>query len=189
MLRIHYVLAGFIFGVVTMVQAQPVRIEGVDFDRRVQVEEQDFDLFGVGLLRYRVLFRAYVGALYLGEGKTAADLWEEATPMHLELEYFWSIDGDQFGPAAVPFLKDNLGAERYAQIEARAEQLSRMYRDVKPGDRCALTYIPRQGTTLRLNGAPIGTIPGDDFAVAYFQIWLGRRPIDDNFRDRILRGL
>ncbi|MEE4252865.1 MAG: chalcone isomerase family protein, partial [Desulfuromusa sp.] len=33
-----------------------------------------------------------------------------------------------------------------------------------------------------------GAVPGADFAVAYFGIWLGPQPIDKKFRDRLLRG-
>ncbi|MEJ2519407.1 MAG: chalcone isomerase family protein [Desulfuromonadales bacterium] len=54
------------------------------------------------------------------------------------------------------------------------------------GDRYRLIYRPGTGTELRLNDRRLGTIPGDDFAVAYFSLWLGEQPIDKRFRDRLL---
>jgi len=37
-----------------------------------------------------------------------------------------------------------------------------------------------------LNNESQGTIPGQDFAFAYFGIWLGEKPINKKFRDRLL---
>lgn len=165
--------------------AERVRIEGVDFERTVTVRDTSLELHGVGLLRYRVVFRAYVGALYLAPNASLDALRSGDSPIRLELEYFWPIAGKEFGPAAAPYLQDNLTAEEYERIRARAEQLGALYRDVEPGDRYALTYIPGVGTELALNGKPIGVIEGDDFATAYFRVWLGERPIDRRFRDQL----
>ncbi len=32
----------------------------------------------------------------------------------------------------------------------------------------------------------MGSVPGHDFAVAYFGIWLGDNPINKTFRDKLL---
>lgn len=39
---------------------------------------------------------------------------------------------------------------------------------------------------LVLNGKPLGTVPGNDFASAIFSVWLGEDPIDRGFRDTLL---
>ncbi len=182
-----YGLAVFFLGL-SRPAAEAATIAGVTFDPEVEFAGERFGLHGVGLFRYRVMFRAYVGALYIGKGHSVDDLWSPETPVRLELEYFWPIAGDRFGPAAVPFLKDNLSAEDFERIQSRADQLSGMYEDVRAGDRAALTFIPGRGTELTLNGKSLGMIEGDDFASAYLRIWLGERPIDDRFRDQILSG-
>jgi hypothetical protein len=56
----------------------------------------------------------------------------------------------------------------------------------QPGDRYALTYLPGVGTELSLNGRPLGTIPGEDFAAALFSIWLGPHPLDDDLKRTLL---
>ena len=68
----------------------------------------------------------------------------------------------------------------------RLAKLNRAYVDVKPGDRYTLTYVPGKGTTLRLNGNPLVTVEGADFATAYFRIWLGEDPISPQLRDLLL---
>jgi chalcone isomerase-like protein len=60
---------------------------------------------------------------------------------------------------------------------------------VSPGDRYALTYVPDVGTELRLNEESLATIPGEDFAEAYFGIWLGDQPLDEGLRDKLLGAL
>jgi hypothetical protein len=61
-----------------------------------------------------------------------------------------------------------------------------LYRDVKPGDRYALTYVPGVGTELALNGTRLGTVAGADFAAAVFAIWLGPKAIDDSLKTQLL---
>jgi hypothetical protein len=57
---------------------------------------------------------------------------------------------------------------------------------VKPGDRYALTYVPGVGTELTLNGSPLGTVAGADFASAVFAIWLGPKALDESLKTQLL---
>jgi hypothetical protein len=68
----------------------------------------------------------------------------------------------------------------------KIESLNRLYKDVQPKDRYALTYLPGLGTQLTLNSVSLGTIEGAEFAKALFGIWIGVNPIDKTFRDRLL---
>jgi hypothetical protein len=63
-----------------------------------------------------------------------------------------------------------------------------LYRDVKPGDRCSLTYLPGVGTWLTLNGQILGTVAGAEFAAAYFAIWFGQQPMDASLKRKLLGG-
>ncbi len=58
---------------------------------------------------------------------------------------------------------------------------------MKPGDRYSLTYLPGEGTELAKNGVPLALVPGEDFARAYFGIWLGEDPLDRDLRDQLLK--
>ena len=57
---------------------------------------------------------------------------------------------------------------------------------MEPGDRYALTYLPGEGTELAKNGVRLALVPGEEFAEAYFGIWLGEAPLDRNLRDQLL---
>lgn len=168
--------------------ATAAEIEGIDFPDRVSVGDGELPLFGLGLLRYRVLFRGYVGALYLPQAAPATKALDDV-PKALELYYFWDIEGRFFGEAAEDLLARNLPPERIAALRDRLDRVNTLYRDVEAGDRYRLAYQPGQGTTLSYNGRELGTIPGADFARDYFAIWLGKNPLNNAFRDQIFEGL
>jgi hypothetical protein len=168
--------------------ADAVTIEGVPFADRYQAGTTTLRLNNVGLLRYRVIFKGYVAALYLGEGVRPEQVLTDV-PKRLELEYFWSITGPDFGKAAEKILADNFPAAHITSFRSRLDRLNTLYENVKPGDRYALTYIPGVGTELALNGKPKGIIEGADFAAAYFAIWLGAKPLDVSLKAQLLTSL
>ena len=163
-----------------------VKIEGIAFDKTFRVEDTILHLRGYGLLRYLVFIKAYVGALYMTPAEEARDPLGATSPRRLELEYFHAIRAEDFAEATRQKIADNVTPETLAAIAERLERFNDLYRDVQPGDRYALTYLPGRGTELSLNGVPLGSIAGEDFAAAVFAIWLGPAPIDEGFRDSLL---
>jgi hypothetical protein len=160
-------------------------IEDVEFADRLETHGRELVLRGLGLLRYRVVFRAYVAALYLPED-VAPERALQDVPKRLEIEYFWAIDAADIARAGEEILARNVPPERMEALASRLEQLHALYEDVEPGDRYALGYVPGRGTELSRNGAVLGTIEGADFARAYFSIWLGEAPIDDSLREQLM---
>jgi len=168
-------------------QGYAAEIEEIPFPENVTAGKQRLHLHGLGLLRYRVFFRGYVGGLYLPENVPASRTLEDV-PKALELYYFWDIESRFFGEAADELLAQNHPPERVEAIRERLDKLNVLYNDVKAGDRYRLTYVPGEGTTLSQNGKTLGTIPGADFATDYFGIWLGVKPLNKAFRDQITLG-
>jgi hypothetical protein len=160
-------------------------MEGVRFADDIRSGDVTMRLGCLGLLRYRLVIKAYVAALYLGEGATAGNVLDDV-PKRLELSYFWSIGGSDFGKAGDQILAQNVDAQTFAALRPRLDRINAWYQDVKPGDRYSLTYIPGVGTELALNDARIGVVEGADFAAAYFRIWLGDHPVDTRLRDQLL---
>ncbi len=163
-------------------------IEGVRFAEQREIADTPLRLQGLGLLRYRVVFKGYVAAFYLGEGvEPTAALGD--VPRRLEIEYFWSIPADAFAEATVEGVKRNVDAATYERLADRIEQMNGLYQGVEPGDRYAITYVPGVGTQLALNGEVRGSIEGADFASALFSIWLGDRPLDGSLKRKLLGAL
>lgn len=163
---------------------------GVEFDDVAVVvtagqEAKPLRLCATGLLRYKRIFRGYAAALYR-EDCAVAEPDLAAASMRLELSYFWSIDGRRFGRAAESLLRRNLDPREFAVIESRMRELHASYQSVSPGDRYALTWTPGVGTELSLNGRPLVFVDGEDFARAYFDLWLGDAPMDEKLRNALL---
>lgn len=169
----------------TAASSGAAKIEGVEFEERITTGDRLLELKSLGLLRYRVFFKGYVAALYLEPGADSATALE-AVPKRLELEYFWDIGGEKFGPVAESALERNLDERSFERLRPQIETLHQSYQDVKPGDRYALTYIPGEGTELAKNGVRLALVPGEEFAEAYFRIWLGESPLDRDLRDQLL---
>ena len=155
------------------------------FSPEAVVHGQTLPLRGAGRLVWMRVVTVYDAALYLPADVPGKDVLGDF-PKRLELRYHISIKGEKFGGSAVPFLEKNVSREELARLKPRLERLNGLYRDVKEGDRYALTYAPGKGTTLSLNGTPLGTIEGADFAAAYYAIWLGAKPISDTMRDELM---
>jgi hypothetical protein len=163
-----------------------VDIEGVSFDQRRQVVDTELQLTGTALLTWALLFDVYVGGFYLPDGKVEAN-WTDDVPKVLEIAYLRNFKAEDFSSSSDKLLRENLLPEQYSALAERLNNFYRMFRDIKKGDRYSLVYHPSLGTELRLNGEPLGSVAGHDFAVAYFGLWLGPNPIDAAFRDRLLR--
>lgn len=164
---------------------QSAEIEGVRFPEQLQMGEAQLQLRGTGLLRYRSVFKAYVAALYLGEGAQTDDVLGDV-PRRLEIEYFWAIPADRFVQATVEGISRNVDAETLEDLQPRIARFNALYEDIEPGDRYSLTYLPGRGTELGLNGQPKGVVAGADFASALFSIWLGPNPLNDTLRRQLL---
>lgn len=161
-------------------------IKGVRFDDQILVDGAPLKIRGVALLKWAGFYNIYAGALYLPEDHSS-DNWNNDIAKSLELSYFHGIKAADFGSASDKLLEKNLSETEYKSLSDRLKAFYGLFRDVRPGDRYRLIYRPGKGTELYLNEEQLGIASGADFAVAYFGIWLGEKPIHKGFRDRLLR--
>jgi hypothetical protein len=178
------------FGLLAIFTSQAclaAEIKGVSFADQVELEKHAVRLQGVAVLKWAMLFDVYAGAFYLPDN-VAGSAWAEDVPKKLEISYFRDIEAKGFADASDKILRDNLPGVEYQALAERLRVFYSFFRDVKPGDRYSIDYTPEQGTELRLNNQSLGRVPGADFAVAYFGIWLGENPISKTFRDKLLNG-
>jgi len=162
-------------------------VEKIVFTDSVTIGGRPVPLRNAAPLHYMNVIKVYVAALYLPEGVTADTVLSDV-PKRLELQYLIAIKGSDFGKGAEPTLEQNLTPSELARLRGRIDRLNATYRDVTPGERYALTYLPGRGTELALNGTPLTVIEGADFAAAYFGIWLGRTPYSQKLKRELLKG-
>jgi hypothetical protein len=160
-------------------------IEGVYFNPRVTASGVPMVLNGVGLKKLWQVVKVSVAALYLGDGVSPSTVLSNV-PKRLEIEYFQAISAKDFVELTEKLLKQNVDPLMISRLQPRRDRLNTLYRDVQPGYRYALTYVPEKGTTLALNGVELGTIEGEDFAAAVFSMWLGPRPLSEALKGELL---
>ena len=165
--------------------AGSVTVGDVTFPKTITVSETSLELKGAGVLTYLRFIKAYAGAYYLPT-ETAYRGDSDPMPRRLELSYYRAISAEDFDVATRQKVADNVDTVTLSRLADRLDRFCAAYRNVEPGDRYALTFIPGRGTELSLNGVPLVRIPGADFADAVFAIWLGGNPIDTEFRDTLL---
>jgi hypothetical protein len=144
-----------------------------------------FDLVGATTFRWMSVIKVYDARLHLGAGDPPARVFADI-PVRLQLTYHRGFTAAEIIKGGDTLLARNVKADSLAALRERLALINRAYRDVREGDSYTLTYVPGKGTTLRLNGSPLVTIPGHDFAAAYFRIWLGDDPISESMRDALL---
>jgi hypothetical protein len=146
---------------------------------------ESFTCLGQTTFRWKSILKVYDIAFHLGTGQNAAKALADI-PMRLELMYHRAFTSDEIIKGGDTVLRRNVDAATFDKLSTRLAELNRAYVNVKAGDAYALTYVPGRGTSLRLNGNVLATIPGHDFAASYFSIWLGKDPISDSLRQTLL---
>jgi hypothetical protein len=144
-----------------------------------------FELAGATTFRWMSIVKVYDARLHLGNGEPAAKVFADI-PVRLQLTYHRGFTAAEIIKGGDTLLARNVKADALVSLRERLELINRAYRDVREGDSYTLTYVPGKGTTLRFNGSPLVSIPGHDFASAYFRIWLGDDPISKSMRDTLL---
>lgn len=158
------------------------------FPESLRLEQRAESLSKRGEYRYvyRMFFKLYDAALYTSTSASKQQLLTAETDFRLQFRYLRKIDKSIILESSKKMLEKNLSSQELDQIQERVERLNDAYRTVEKGDRSSLTYIEGEGTTLKINGKPIITIEGQDFAAFYFRIWLGEQAISTSLRDHLL---
>ncbi len=165
--------------------ASAAEIANVRFADSYRLGDLALRLNNVALMRYKGIFKAMVAGLYIPDGTPPNRILNDV-PKRLEIEYFWSLKAKDIVKASEKLLADNVDQQTLRELRPRLDRMSTLYEDVRPGDRYALTYVPGRGTSLSLNGELKGAVPGDDFAAAYFSIWLGEQPMNTALKRKLL---
>lgn len=160
-------------------------VSGVEFDNVIEIGSERLVLKGAGLLRYMVVMRGYVAALYLGEGHGYDKLFDDI-PKCLQIDYFHNIPAQGFIKSTQYGLEANLSTVELEILRPQIDQLYACYIDIKKRDRYSFIYIPATGPELVLNGKILCRFDDLAFANALLSIWLGRDPLDEHLKQHLL---
>jgi long-chain acyl-CoA synthetase len=169
--------------------AGAAEVGGLTIPDRTGVGGQELVLNGAGV-RTRVVFKVYVGALYLpAKARTLVEVLAKG-PRRIQLSVLRNLTPDQLIDALVDGLKANNGEAELAAIKSQQEQMvatMKSFGDVKEKDVVTLDFVDG-GTQIGLNGQVKSTIPGEAFNAALTKVWLGDKPAQEDLRKAMLGG-
>jgi hypothetical protein len=124
-------------------------------------------------VRHTLWIRHYVAALYAPAGASAQVVADPRTPKAVRMH----VVEDRYLPGDVP-QKWRAPLER--ELSARDMQKVRdVFASLATGDVLTVTYVPRGGVSLRLNGRTVGSVEGHSVVDAILETWAEREPLAD----------
>jgi hypothetical protein len=186
-------LSFFVVVATTLLVAVPAsarECEGVEMPNAVRVDGQRLTLNGMGVREATVFnVNVYVAGLYVegGRSRSASDILDTAKRKRLILHFVRDVERGDITEAFQTGFRQAAGSS-YSSLSGSIRRLNGWVSDMDEGDRMMFTYIPGTGLQVVVNGRNKGTIEGDDFARAFFNIWLGSNPPNAGLKSGLLGG-
>jgi hypothetical protein len=161
-------------------------VDGITFPEEATVGGAVLPLNGVGI-RERFFFDIYAAGLYLPTHTEDAErAIESDVPKRIEVRFLYRHVTRQ---QAVDALRWRLmESPAAASIADQVETFIGWLSDFDRGDEILFDYVPGVGTTVTLQGATKGMMPGASFMRAVWGIFLGEQPITEALKRGMLGG-
>jgi hypothetical protein len=171
-------------------RAQTTDIAGVKFANTVQVGSSRLQMNGAGV-RYKVVFKVYAAALYLGEkAATTEAVLAAPGPRRLQIVMLRDIDANELGKLFTQGMEQNAPREEFSKSITGILRMSDIFstrKKLAAGESFAIEWLPGVGTVISVNGKPEGApIKEPEFYSALMKIWLGKAPADAQLKAALL---
>lgn len=165
-------------------------VEDVELKDTVQVGGTSLTLNGAGLRSKFGLFGVYVAGLYLPQKSSDAESIVKAhEPRRLVMKMRRSVGSDKMTEAFHEGIANNLSGQQLAALKPKLDLLDRSLSGVselKEGDEIDLDFGADGSTRVSYNGQQKDAIPGVDLSEALLEIWLGKKPVQDDLKQELL---
>lgn len=170
--------------------AGAVEVAGISIDETAKVGGKELKLNGAGV-RTLLLFKVYVGALYLPEKKSSsADVMASSGPRRMKMVFLREVDSDTLGQAFMDGLNANTDKNEKTKFINQTTQVGNIfatYGKLNKGDVVSVDWIPGSGLQFLINEKKAGEpTPDQAFANALFRNWLGEKPVDASLKQKLL---
>jgi len=170
--------------------ALAAEVAGVKVDERVKLGSSELQLNGAGV-RTRLIFKVYVGALYLPEKKSSTtEVLALKGAKRVSMTLLRDLRARQLTDALEEGMRANHSEAEIAALRERLDALLAAMNEIgsaKEKTVITLDFLPESGTGVTVDGASRGKpIPGEDFFIALLKIWLGEKPVDANLKRAML---
>jgi hypothetical protein len=175
---------------------EAVGVAGTDITYETRIETTVGDkpakmvLTGAAL-RKRVVFKVYTIGSYVEAGagvRSAEALADADVPKQLHLVMERNVDGKELAEAVENAIHKSRGDGAFAEeLKALAETMKAT--ELKKGDHVWLTNVPKKGLECDVAGKKRLLIENSDFSKAIWEIYLGKKCIDDDIKKALVSRL
>ena len=164
---------------------------GIAFEEIIQDHTQEnasqkLVLNGMGV-RTKLLFKVYVAALYLPEKEKSTDaekILASDSPKLLKLHFLRGVDAAKIQEAWTDGFAKNCVFD-CATSTALVKELGTLMRDMKESDQLEFAFSTNR-VQVRINGAEIGAVEGNQFGRNILAIFIGRSPPNTDLKEGLL---
>ena len=167
--------------------AYSAEVGGVKLDDKAVVGGQELVLNGAGI-RTKLMFKVYVGALYLPAKAGSLDAVLARGPRRVQLTMLRDLSADDLVGALVEGLENHSPAAELAALKPQTDQLVSVMKSIgqaKTGGVVTMDFVDGE-TRVAYNGQAKGAIAGAPFNAALMRIWLGDKPAQADLRKAML---
>ena len=181
-------LAGLMLSLSAM--AAQVDVAGVKLEDTIDMAGTKLQLNGAGI-RYKAIFKVYVGALYVGKKVATPEEFFAATgPRRMSITMLRDIDSNELGKAFTKGFEENAPKGEMSKLIPGLVRMGQIFADQKKmaaGDVILLDWMPGAGLTISAKGKAQGEpFKEPEFFNALMRIWLGPNPADFKLKDALL---
>ena len=157
-------------------------VAGVKIDDEMTVANQKLVLNGAGI-RTRLVFKVYVGALYLPQKKdNTKDILALPGAKRVNVIMLREVSSDELGQALITGIRKNSTPEETRRFGLQLVAMGDIFGKIpklKKGEFFSVDWVPNSGTVVVVDGKPVADpIPDEAFYHAILKIWLGDEPAD-----------
>ena len=152
----------------------------------VGAKPTEMKLTGTGL-RTKAIFSVYAIASYVAEAstvKTPAELASADVPKRLHLVMEREVAGKDMSDNIRSGIGGNHPGEFAEELKALDEYCSKL--TLKKGQHVRLTHTPGVGLTALIGDSQALEIPNVKFSVAIWEIYLGKKPLNDKLKKNLV---
>ena len=164
-------------------------VGGLRIDEKATLGGQELVLNGAGM-RSRLVFKVYVGALYVPQKTSKAqDIVGRNQPRRMMLMLQRDVSADMLLESLRAGMAENNSQADLDAIKSQMDQFASIFKSVgeaKSGQVILIDYTPADGTRVMLDGISKGTITGEPFNKALFNLWLGEHPVQESLKKALL---
>ena len=180
------IIALFLVAFTALSMNAQTTVSGVKVDNKLTLEGKDLTLNGAGT-REKFFMDLYVGSLYVTKKSTnAQDIIDSKDAAAMKLNIVSGMITSSKMINAIDEGFENATNKNTASLKTKIDKFKGFFKEkIVKGDVFIIMY-DGDDVSVYKNGAKKGSIDGHDFKKALFGIWLGKKPADDDLKDRML---